>query len=226
MEDGIAAVNVYYSYEICRAWQMSPFPLEGTLPRHPYHEPLTALVRSCRTMQRISSRVQRRSGAREARRTQSPRSPTTSSSSPPPSSPSSSTSSSSSTAAWALQAASGWAIEPTRTPAKGVFLISHPLVGLGLDHPSSIFHRSVVLLVDHSDRLSYGLIVNKDRDVTLRDVVSPGALPQASDLMACFTDNPVRTGGPVMPCFSWLHQHESVGGVPLNDGPVGKQVSA
>lgn len=112
-------------------------------------------------------------------------------------------------------------MEAVNAPAKGVFLISHPLVGLGIDHPSSIFHRSVVLLVDHSERLSYGIIVNKDRDVTLREVVSPGALPQASDLMACFTDNPVRTGGPVMPCFSWLHQHESVGGVPLAGGKRG-----
>lgn len=114
-------------------------------------------------------------------------------------------------------------IEPALVPAKGVYLISHPL--LGVDPPATIFHRSVVLLMDHNEKQSYGLVVNKGRDVTLRDVVSPGSLPLASETFSsCFANNSVRHGGPVMTWFSWLHRCKEVGGIPVTtdarDEPV------
>lgn len=120
-------------------------------------------------------------------------------------------------AAWVSRRAPlpGIDIAPTDAPAQGVYLISHPL--LGFAPPNSIFHRSVVLLVDHTDTHSYGLIVNKDRDMTLREVCSPGAMPLALDEFSCFADSPVRVGGPVGNCFSWLHRHEEVGGVRFPD---------
>lgn len=115
-------------------------------------------------------------------------------------------------------------IEPTLVPAKGVYLISHPL--LGVDPPATIFHRSVVLLMDHNEKQSYGLVVNKGREVTLRDVVSPGSLPLASETFSsCFAENSVRVGGPVMNWFSWLHRCKEVGGVPVSSNAADEPVS-
>lgn len=109
-------------------------------------------------------------------------------------------------------------------PAKGVYLLSHPL--LGVDPPAPIFHRSVVLLVEHTEKMSYGLVVNKGRDVTLRDVVRPEVLPLASETFnKCFANNSVRLGGPVMTSLSWLHRYEEVGGVPVANRSSANPVS-
>lgn len=116
----------------------------------------------------------------------------------------------------------GVVVEPTGTPAKGVYLISHPLSFLYA--PEEMFHRSVVLLVDHSPLGSYGLVVNKDKGETLEEALCEDALPLASDALQQVLKNPVRVGGPVMSRLAWLHPHKEVGGVPLAEGaekPVG-----
>lgn len=111
------------------------------------------------------------------------------------------------------------AVEPTNTPAKGVYLISHPLSYLHA--PGEVFHRSVVLLVHHDEAGhdgeggSYGLVVNKDKGQTLEDVFCGDALPLASNALERLFKNPVRVGGPMMPRLAWLHRHEEVGGVRL-----------
>lgn len=121
----------------------------------------------------------------------------------------------------AVAAESPQLVEPTHTPAKGVFLISHPLSWLHA--PEEIFHRSVVLLVDHSSRGSYGLVVNKDKGETLEEALCEEAIPLASDALQRVLKNPVRVGGPVMSRLAWLHPHKEVGGVALaedEDNPV------
>lgn len=110
---------------------------------------------------------------------------------------------------------SGVLVTPTEIPAKGVFLISHPLAGLHA--PGDIFHRSVVFLVHHDAEGSYGLVVNKDRGETLEEALSSDAVPSAPDALKRVLGNPVRTGGPVMSRLAWLHHHEEVGGVRLSE---------
>lgn len=127
-----------------------------------------------------------------------------------------------------LPGSGGWGVselatlvEPAHTPAKGVYLISHPLSWLHA--PEEIFHRSVVLLVDHSLRGSYGLVVNKDKGETLEEALCEEAIPLASDALQRVLKNPVRVGGPVMSRLAWLHPHKEVGGVALaedEDSPV------
>lgn len=112
---------------------------------------------------------------------------------------------------------SGVVVEPTDTPAKGVFLISHPLTEVHA--PGHIFHRSVVLLVHHDDSVdqgwSYGLVVNKDKGQTLEEVLCEDSLPLESDALQRVLKNPVRIGGPVLSRLAWLHPHAEAGGVPL-----------
>eukprot|EP00752_Nemacystus_decipiens_P012124 g10749.t1 len=114
-------------------------------------------------------------------------------------------------------AEAGVVVEPTDTPAKGVFLISHPLSDVHA--PGKIFHRSVVLLVHHDDAVdqgwSYGLVVNKDKGQTLEEVLCEDALPLKSDALQRVLKNPVRVGGPVVSRLAWLHPHAEAGGLPL-----------
>lgn len=111
----------------------------------------------------------------------------------------------------------GVVVEPTDSPAKGVFLISHPLSDVHA--PGNIFHRSVVLLVHHDDAAdqgwSYGLVVNKDKGQTLEEVLCEDALPLKSDALQRVLKNPVRVGGPVVSRLAWLHPHAEAGGLPL-----------
>ena len=117
-------------------------------------------------------------------------------------------------------AESGVVVEPTDAPAKGVFLISHPLSDVHA--PGKIFHRSVVLLVHHDDAVdqgwSYGLVVNKDKGQTLEEVLCEDALPLKSDALQRVLKNPVRIGGPVVSRLAWLHPHPEAGGLPLAKG--------
>ncbi len=118
-------------------------------------------------------------------------------------------------------------VEPTDTPAKGVFLISHPLSYVHA--PGEVFHRSVVLLVHHDDPVdhghdqdqgqggTYGLVVNKDKGQTLEEVLCEDALQIGSDALHRVLKNPVRVGGPVLSRLAWLHPHQEVGGVPLTE---------
>lgn len=81
-----------------------------------------------------------------------------------------------------------------------------------------MYVRSVVLLVHHDERGSYGLVVNKDKGQTLKETIcNDQALPLASDALQQVLGNPVRSGGPVMSRLAWLHHHEEVGGVPLSE---------
>lgn len=107
-------------------------------------------------------------------------------------------------------------VEPTDTPAKGVFLISHPLAGLHA--PGDVFHRSVVLLVEHDAGRAYGLVVNKDTGQTLEEALcSDGASSLASDALRRVLGNPVRSGGRDMSRLAWLHHHAEVGGMRLSE---------
>lgn len=69
----------------------------------------------------------------------------------------------------------------TQSPAQGKVLISNPLLN------DFFFRRSVVLLVDHGDEGSFGVILNKPLDIKLQDITE-----SFSGL-----DSQVFLGGPV-----------------------------
>ncbi len=66
-------------------------------------------------------------------------------------------------------------------PAKGKILISEPFL---IDY---YFKRSVVLLAEHNEEGTFGLIINKPVDIALSDVLHD--FPEF--------DSPVYLGGPV-----------------------------
>ena len=74
---------------------------------------------------------------------------------------------------------------------KGVFLVAPPVL------QDSNFKRSVVLLCEHSDSGSFGLILNQHIDVEMIDVLKdPGAFTEA-----------IHLGGPVqMDTLHFLHR--------------------
>lgn len=68
------------------------------------------------------------------------------------------------------------------SPARGKILISEPFLG------DATFGRSVILLVDHTDEGSMGLIVNKQLPISLNDVVHE---------FKYLEDIPLYKGGPM-----------------------------
>ena len=74
--------------------------------------------------------------------------------------------------------------------------------------PDPNFARSVVLMIDHSDQGSFGLIVNRPTDVRVADVMTSLGVRWSGS-----PEEPVWTGGPVMPQSGWLlHSQEDPGG--------------
>jgi len=66
-------------------------------------------------------------------------------------------------------------------PAKGMLLVSEPF----LEDPN--FDRTVILLCEHNDQGSFGFVINKSANITLKDVVE----------IADTRDQQLYLGGPV-----------------------------
>jgi putative transcriptional regulator len=77
--------------------------------------------------------------------------------------------------------------------------------GLLLSMPQLVdpnFHRAVVLMVEHNDEGSFGLILNKPSEMSVRELLEALELEWAGD-----GELVVGSGGPVMPTTGWvLHQ--------------------
>jgi putative transcriptional regulator len=80
-----------------------------------------------------------------------------------------------------------------------------------LDDPN--FERSVVLMVEHNEQGSFGLIVNRAGDLLITDVLTTLGMTWGGD-----PEEVVRTGGPVMPRTGWV-LHEPVD-LPHEEGMV------
>jgi putative transcriptional regulator len=61
------------------------------------------------------------------------------------------------------------------------------------------FFRSVVLMIEHGESGSFGLIVNRETELPVREVLDGLGIPWAGD-----ADASVWQGGPVMPQSGWL----------------------
>jgi putative transcriptional regulator len=74
--------------------------------------------------------------------------------------------------------------------------------GLLLSMPQLVdpnFHRAVVLMVEHNDEGSFGLILNKQSDMSVAELLEALELEwKGSD------DAKVGSGGPVMPTTGWV----------------------
>ncbi|HLL02161.1 MAG TPA: YqgE/AlgH family protein [Myxococcaceae bacterium] len=87
-----------------------------------------------------------------------------------------------------------------KTLAPGL-LLSMPQLG----DPN--FHRSVVLMIEHGDTGSMGLIVNRGAPLTLGELARGQSLKIATEL----TQHPVFVGGPVEPHRGFiLHDDETI----------------
>ena len=73
-------------------------------------------------------------------------------------------------------------IEIVEKPASGTLLIAHPVIR------DPDFRRSVVLLCDHNEEGSYGLVLNRPTPFQLSEVVEEPAI-----------ESPLFLGGPVQP---------------------------
>jgi putative transcriptional regulator len=73
----------------------------------------------------------------------------------------------------------------TMEPAQGRLLISNPFLS------DYFFRRSVVLLIDHGDDGSFGVIINKPMDFSVAEVTS--SFPEARSTI--FLGGPVKTDG-------------------------------
>src|SRR3972149_1337269 len=69
--------------------------------------------------------------------------------------------------------------------AKGTFLIAAP----SLYDPN--FRQAVVLLCEHNDKGSMGLVINRPTELVLTEALRPIALPERDDV--------IYRGGPVQP---------------------------
>jgi len=67
------------------------------------------------------------------------------------------------------------------SPAKGMLLVSEPF----LEDPN--FDRTVIILCEHNEQGSFGFVVNKSANITLKEVVE----------IAESNDQPLYVGGPV-----------------------------
>jgi len=75
---------------------------------------------------------------------------------------------------------------PDQVLGPGKLLVSHPL----MEGP---FRRAVILILEHNDKGSYGLVVNKATDYSLASAVRN--FPE--DVLSVFGTQPVQYGGPV-----------------------------
>lgn len=91
-------------------------------------------------------------------------------------------------------------LHETKDLQPGMLLISHPL----MEGP---FRRSVILVLEHTDRGSYGLVINKTTDYSLEGAVRN--FPQ--DVLDVFGHQPVQYGGPVRR-LQYLHPVEGLTG--------------
>ena len=90
-------------------------------------------------------------------------------------------------------------------PSRGKILISEPFL-----HDVT-FGRSVVLLVDHTEEGSMGLIINKPLPLMLNDIIKE---------FKYIEDIPLHKGGPIgTDTLFYLHTlHEIPGTLPINNG--------
>ncbi len=75
------------------------------------------------------------------------------------------------------------------------------------------FTRSVILMIEHNEEGSFGLIVNRPSDLLVADVLSSLGIEWTSD-----PEELVWSGGPVMPRTGWV-LHEPVD-IPDEEGKV------
>jgi putative transcriptional regulator len=101
---------------------------------------------------------------------------------------------------------------PADSLERGVLLVSHPL----LDGP---MRRAVVLVLEHGEHGSYGLVINRPTTYSLYEAC--GGLPQS--VYDTFGTKTVNYGGSTRR-IQYLHDIPNVGGSPIpNDGSSEKQ---
>jgi putative transcriptional regulator len=88
-------------------------------------------------------------------------------------------------------------------PLSGVLLVSHPMV-------QGPLQRSVILILDHSETGSYGLVINRPTNHSVKTAVAN--LPV--ELLKHFGDSNVSFGGMVRR-MQYLHSIPSCGGTPI-----------
>ena len=89
------------------------------------------------------------------------------------------------------------------TMCAGMLLVAHPM----LQGP---LHRSVVLVIEHTTRGSYGLVINSGTDRMLKEAVKN--LPD--DIERSFGGNAIAFGGMVRR-LAYIHNVPAVGGLPI-----------
>ena len=99
-----------------------------------------------------------------------------------------------------------FSIASTSGIQRGVMLCAHPMV-------SGPMQRAVVLLLEHNDEYSYGIIINKKTDHTL--ATATRNLPD--DILAAFGDCAVSFGGNVRR-LQFLHPYPDCGGTEVAGG--------
>jgi putative transcriptional regulator len=77
------------------------------------------------------------------------------------------------------------------------------------------FRRAVVLMVEHDEQGSFGIIVNQPSPLTARELFASLDLEWNGD-----DDAVVWRGGPVMPTYGWV-LHDPVLGMPVSAKPDG-----
>lgn len=88
-----------------------------------------------------------------------------------------------------------WQDQKVKADLKVGFLAASP----NLSCP--FFHRALVLLVDHREDGSLGFVVNKESDMSFREILSEVGIEAAG---SSGQEPLVHTGGPVSPDTGWL----------------------